>query len=92
MPVSKQANKVAEFTFAETCEDARSSTDYAAIGREFDTVIMRNVPQLSMKRRDHLRRFILLIDTLYYLHKNVVIEAAVELDKLFDIKPSDGDV
>jgi len=44
MPVKKQANRVAEFTFEETCEDARSSTDYAAIGREYDTIILRDVP------------------------------------------------
>jgi predicted ATPase len=36
-----------------------------------------------MSRRDTLRRFILLIDTLYFQHKNVVIEAEVDLDNLF---------
>lgn len=36
-----------------------------------------------MQRRDLLRRFILLIDALYYLHKNVVIESHVSLDDLF---------
>ena len=38
-----------------------------------------------MSRRDTLRRFILLIDTLYFQHKNVVIEAEVELTELFDM-------
>lgn len=41
---------------------------------------------MSMKRRDWLRRFILLIDTLYYMHINVVIEAEVPLDQLFDME------
>jgi predicted ATPase len=39
-----------------------------------------------MERRDLLRRFILLIDTLYFTHRNVVIEAAVDLDNLFAMK------
>ena len=30
-----------------------------------------------------MRRFILLIDTLYFSHRNVVIEADVHLDNLF---------
>ena len=40
---------------------------------------------LSSERRDWLRRFILLIDALYYNHRNVVIEAEVEIDDLFRI-------
>lgn len=39
-----------------------------------------------MSRRDTLRRFILLIDTLYFQHRNVVIESAVALDELFDMQ------
>jgi predicted ATPase len=38
-----------------------------------------------MSRRDTLRRFILLIDTLYFQHKNVVIEAEVDIMELFEM-------
>lgn len=72
---SKSAKGVGEFTFKELCEDARGSSDYTAVGKNFNSIIIRNVPQMTMQRRDLLRRFILLIDALYYLHKNVVIEA-----------------
>ena len=41
-----------------------------------------------MDRRDFLRRFISLIDSLYYQHRNVIIEAAVDLEHLFDIEES----
>ena len=75
-------------TFKELCDEARGSPDYQALGREFKSVILRGVPQLSMTRRDLMRRFILLIDTLYYQHRNVVIEAEVSLDDLFDV-PAD---
>ena len=43
-----------------------------------------------MARRDYLRRFISLIDSLYYNHLNVIIEAEVELDKLFNITIEEG--
>lgn len=72
-------------TFSELCDEARGSPDYQALGKNFSTVILRGVPQLSMTRRDLMRRFILLIDTLYYQHRNVVIEAVEDLDNLFDI-------
>ena len=72
-------------TFSELCDEARGSPDYQAVGREFNTLILRGVPQLTMARRDTLRRFILLIDTLYFQHRNVVIEAEVPLDELFDM-------
>jgi len=43
---------------------------------------------MTMKRRDILRRFILLIDTLYFNHRNVVIEAEKSLDEIFQIDPN----
>lgn len=85
LPVRRQAKGVAEMSFTELCDEPRGSSDYMAIGREFNTLILRGVPQLNMARRDTLRRFILLIDTLYFQHRNVVIEAEVQLDQLFDM-------
>ena len=57
-----------------------------ALAFNYNTIIIRKVPQLSMERRDLLRRFILLIDELYYHQKKVFIEANADLDNLF-IKP-----
>lgn len=36
-----------------------------------------------MERRDILRRFILLIDQIYYFQKKVIIEADVPLESIF---------
>ena len=47
---------------------------------------------MSGYRRDWLRRFIVLIDDLYYCHCNVVIEAAVSLDELFEVGGGDGNL
>ena len=43
---------------------------------------------MNMTRRDLLRRFILLIDTLYFQHRNVVIEAEKDLDQIFQVDPN----
>ena len=41
-----------------------------------------------MERRDILRRFILLIDQLYYHQVNVILEAGTNLEALF-IRPKE---
>ena len=43
---------------------------------------------MTMERRDTLRRFILLIDQLYYHNRKVVIEASHPLDDLF-LRPNE---
>ena len=88
----KAAKNVGEFTFAQLCQDNRGSTDYMAIAGHFQTLIIRGVPQLSMARRDYLRRFISLIDSLYYNHRNVIIEADVALEQLFDIELTEDQI
>ena len=82
--VQKAAKSVAEVDFTEMCETAKGSTDYMALAQNFHTVIIRGMPKLSMERRDILRRFILLVDQLYYFHRKVIIEAEVSLDEIFE--------
>ena len=86
--IDRAAKKVAEVTFKDMCETAKGSTDYMALALNFQSIIIRGVPQLSMERRDLLRRFILLIDQLYYHNRKVIIEAEKDLDNLFE-KPKD---
>jgi predicted ATPase len=66
MTIPKAAKNVAQVDFYDMCDDAKGSTDYMALAQSFNTIIIRKVPKLSMERRDILRRFILLIDQLYY--------------------------
>jgi cell division protein ZapE len=89
LPVQKSAKNVAEFNFAELCDDARAGPDYQAICDRYNCLILRKVPVLDMKRRDRMRRFILLIDILYYNHIDVYIEADVPVEEIFNIKDTD---
>lgn len=66
MFVPKEAKRVAEFHFKDLCESAKGSPDYMSLSKNFSTIILRNVPKFSLERRDIMRRFILLIDELYY--------------------------
>eukprot|EP00347_Sterkiella_histriomuscorum_P005559 403356147 len=80
----REHNKVAEIDFYEMCDQPKGSTDFMALAQQCNTVFIRNVPQLSMERRDILRRFILLIDQLYYFQRKVIIEAEKPLEEIFE--------
>jgi len=39
--------------------------DYIALSKEFDVVLVRDVPQMNIFRKTEARRFITMIDTFY---------------------------
>jgi protein AFG1 len=51
--------------FAFTCQQDRGAVDYLELCKNFDVIVLRNIPIIQMKSVDSLRRFILFIDTLY---------------------------
>lgn len=67
---------VAWFEFAALCAGPRSQNDYIEIAREFQSLIVANVPLLGPEQDDEARRFIALIDELYDRCVNLVISAA----------------
>jgi len=42
--------------------------DYLALCEEFDIILLRDVPRMSLEQRSEARRFITMIDT-FYDHK-----------------------
>jgi len=60
--VPKAANGVASFDFMELCDKTYGSMDFIAICRNFHTLILKNVPQISLNNKNLARRFILLVD------------------------------
>ncbi|CAF0930304.1 unnamed protein product [Brachionus calyciflorus] len=47
------------------CQEARGSVDYLELCKNFDCIIMKDIPFIDMKNGDSLRRFITFIDALY---------------------------
>jgi cell division protein ZapE len=58
-------------SFFDLCGKALGNSDYIGLAKNIHTLILTDVPQLSLDRRDYLRRFIWLIDNLYN-HKTVL--------------------
>lgn len=55
----------ARFSFEALCEAALGASDYMALAGRYHTLFIDRVPRLDRSRRNAVKRFILLIDTLY---------------------------
>ncbi|XP_055347178.1 AFG1-like ATPase isoform X2 [Paramacrobiotus metropolitanus] len=80
---AKTCGKILDTTFDEMCGRPLGTIDYVYLCQIFDTFIIRDVPVLSLKKRDQLRRFISLIDTLYDQRSKLVILADALPKELF---------
>ncbi len=74
---------VAWFTFAELCAVPLGPADYLEIARDFQTMLLADIPALTPDNRDQARRFINLIDTLYDQGTKLICTASVAPDKLY---------
>jgi cell division protein ZapE len=83
VPVVKDNDNVIWFEFEALCEGPRSQNDYIEIAREYQSVIVSNVPELTATRENAARRFIALVDELYDRHVNLILSAAVPPDRLY---------
>jgi cell division protein ZapE len=81
--VPRQAQGVARFSFRELCVEPLGASDYIALSQRFHTLVVDAVPVMDFERRNHAKRFIALIDTLYERHVKLVASAEAEPDELY---------
>ncbi len=77
------AGDAARFSFAELCAKPHGARDFLAIAGRFSTVFIDHVPLLADAHRNEVKRFILLIDTLYDHHARLVMSADAEPERLY---------
>ena len=68
---------VALTSFDELCAQPLGSIDYIEIAKNFNLIIMANIPQLSPDKRNEAKRFMLLIDALYEHKVKLICTAEV---------------
>ena len=71
------------FHFDAICDGPRSQDDYIELAREFHTVIVDRVPELTRDRENPARRLIALVDEFYDRKVNLMLSAAVPLASLY---------
>jgi cell division protein ZapE len=77
IPVVRQSSSAVWFEFEAICGGPRSQDDYIEIAREYQSVIVADVPILDPVRENQARRFIALVDELYDRSVNLIVSAAV---------------
>lgn len=74
--VIRQSDNVVWFDFHAVCEGPRSQDDYVHLAREYQSVLLSDVPVFTREREDAARRFIALVDEFYDRRVKLVISAA----------------
>ncbi len=83
IPVVCEAAGVVWFDFTALCAGPRSANDYIEIAREYQSVIVSNVPLLDEAMDDEARRFIALVDEFYDRNVNLIVSAAAPATGLY---------
>lgn len=81
--VIKVSAAVVWFEFQALCAGARSTDDYIEIAREYQSVMVSDVPCFDAGLDDEARRFIALVDELYDHNVNLVVSAAAPPAQLY---------
>jgi len=83
IPVIRESGGVVWFDFRALCSGPRSQEDYIEIAREYQSVMVSDVPVFDSLHEDEARRFIALVDELYDRNVNLIVSAAVPPTELY---------
>lgn len=83
IPVVRQSETAVWFEFEALCVGPRSQDDYIEIARNYQSVLVGNVPVMGTLQEDAARRFIALVDELYDRCVKLVISAAAPPAQLY---------
>ncbi|MFN3234423.1 MAG: cell division protein ZapE [Gammaproteobacteria bacterium] len=73
--VIKRSDKVIWFDFKKICGVPRSSKDYLALSKQYDVVLISNIPIISERQHDLITSFINLVDIFYDAGVKLIISA-----------------
>jgi cell division protein ZapE len=77
----RRAGGVIWFDFATLCGGPRSQNDYLEIAQRFHTLILSDVPRMSISIPAEVRRFIWLIDVLYDCKTKLLLSSEVPIEE-----------
>jgi len=83
IPVVRQSEGAVWFDFEALCAGPRSQEDYIEIARNYQSVVVSDVPVMDTLREDAARRFIALVDELYDGCVKLVLSAAAPPTQLY---------
>ncbi|KAI9303058.1 AFG1-like ATPase-domain-containing protein [Cunninghamella echinulata] len=84
LTIPEQADGVARASFHDLCANPLSAADYLEIVKHFHTVILTDIPRMTMKHRAEARRFITLIDAMYESKITLIASAENSMLEIFN--------
>jgi len=81
--VPQQFEGVTYWTFSVICGEALGPADYITLASTFHTIILEDVPILTVSQKNEARRFITLLDALYEARCKLIIRAEAGPDDIF---------
>ena len=79
----RRAGTTVWFDFATLCGGPRSQNDYLEIARQFQAVVLSDVPVMRASMASEARRFLWLVDVLYDQRVKLLISAAAPPEELY---------
>lgn len=83
VPVPRQLGGTALYTFRELCESRLGPADYVSLASTFHTIVLTDIPVLSLREKEEARRLITLLDALYESRCKLLVTAAAGPDGIF---------
>jgi predicted ATPase len=83
IPVERHLEGVTYWTFHQLCGGMYGSADYITLASTFHTLILDQVPVLTLLQKNEARRLITLLDALYEARCKLLIRADAGPDNLF---------
>ena len=83
----RKAGGVVWFDFRTLCGGPRSQNDYLEIATQFHTVLLSDVPRMSVRLASEARRFTWLVDVLYDRRVKLILSAEVPPEALYTEGP-----
>ncbi len=81
--VPQASRGAARFTFDELCARPLGAADYITIANRYHSIFIDQIPQMGLHMRNEAKRFIILIDTLYDNHINLLCTAETTPEMLY---------
>ncbi|KAK2144143.1 hypothetical protein LSH36_782g05020 [Paralvinella palmiformis] len=81
----KTCGRILDTSFHDLCMKPLGAIDYLALCEEFDIIVLRDVPRMSLEQRSEARRFITMIDTFYDHKIQLICSAESKPEELFAI-------
>lgn len=83
VPKTYNNHTICMFDFSEICQGEYASSDYISLTSKYQTIIIDNVPIMTMNMKNEAKRFISLLDALYESKCQLYMRVEVDLEYLF---------